>query len=123
MLLPEGWYTVVKRFSAKEERRRIVASVWSPVETPGQVAFENHLNVFHLGGQGMDADLAKGMAVWLNSTVIDKFFRTFSGHTQVNATDLRTLRFPTTAILRELGRNSVVSQVEVDSLVRELIAA
>lgn len=27
MLLPEGWYTVVKRFSAKEERRRIVASV------------------------------------------------------------------------------------------------
>lgn len=123
MLLPEGWYTVVKRFSAKEERRRIVASVWSPVETPGQVAFENHLNVFHLGGQGMDADLAKGMTVWLNSTVIDKFFRTFSGHTQVNATDLRTLRFPTTAILRELGRNSVVSQVEVDSLVRELIAA
>ncbi len=123
MLLPEGWYAVVKRFSAKEERRRIVASVWSPVENPGEVAFENHLNVFHIGGHGLDEDLAKGIAVWLNSSVIDKFFRTFSGHTQVNATDLRTLRFPTAAALRDLGRNSVVSQVEVDSLVMELIAA
>lgn len=123
MLLPEGWYTVVKRFTAKEERRRIVASVWSPVDHPGEVAFENHLNVFHIRGHGLDQDLAKGIAVWLNSSVIDRFFRTFSGHTQVNATDLRTLRFPTASALRELGRNTVVSQGEVDSLVMELIAA
>ena len=123
MLLPEGWYTVVKRFSAKEERRRIVAAVWSPLDNPGEVAFENHLNVFHISSHGMDEDLAKGIAVWLNSSVIDKFFRTFSGHTQVNATDLRTLRFPTADTLRDLGRNSVASQLEVDSLVKELIAA
>lgn len=123
MLLPEGWYAVVKRFSAKEERRRIVASVWSPLNYSGEVAFENHLNVFHTGSQGMDEDLAKGIAVWLNSSVIDKFFRTFSGHTQVNATDLRTLRFPTADKLRNLGRNSAVSQLEVDFLVKELIAA
>lgn len=122
MLLPEGWYGVVKRFSAKEERRRIVASVWSPVENPGEVAFENHLNVFHARGHGLDEDLAKGIAVWLNSSVIDKFFRTFSGHTQVNATDLRTLRFPAPETLRDLGRNSVVSQIDIDSLVMELIA-
>lgn len=123
MLLPEGWYTVVKRFSAKEERRRIVASVWSPVDNPGEVAFENHLNVFHIRGCGLDEDLARGVAVWLNSSVIDKFFRTFSGHTQVNATDLRTFRFPTAATLRVLGRNSAVSQAEVDTLVMELFAA
>ncbi|WP_047692836.1 class I SAM-dependent methyltransferase [Kocuria sp. ZOR0020] len=121
MILPEGWYTVVKRFSAKEERRRIVASVWSPIENPGEVAFENHLNVFHFGGCGLDQDLAQGVAVWLNSSVIDKFFRTFSGHTQVNATDLRTLRFPSVETLRYLGSNAVTSQVEVDSLVKEFV--
>ncbi len=87
------------------------------------MAFENHLNVFHIGGRGLDEDLARGISVWLNSSVIDKFFRTFSGHTQVNATDLRTLRFPSVETLRCLGRNAVVSQVEVDSLVKELIAA
>lgn len=123
MLLPEGWYTVVKRFTAKEERRRIVAAVWSPVANPGEVAFENHLNVFHIGGRGLDEDLAKGLAVWLNSSLIDKFFRTFSGHTQVNATDLRTLRFPSAVTLRELGCSAAASQAEVDSLVMELIAA
>lgn len=123
MLFPEGWYTVVKRFSAKEERRRIVASVWSPTDRPGCVAFENHLNVFHVGGHGMDENLAKGLAAWLNSSIIDKFFRTFSGHTQVNATDLRALRFPTPTALRNLGRTSAVSQVDIDSLIMELIAA
>lgn len=123
MLLPEGWYTVVKRFSAKEERRRIVASVWSPIENPGEVAFENHLNVLHVGGSGLAEDLARGIAVWLNSSVTDKFFRTFSGHTQVNAADLRSLRFPAVETLRCLGRNPVTSQVEVDSLVQEVISA
>ncbi len=123
MLLPEGWYTVVKRFSAKEERRRVVASVWSPVDNPGKVAFENHLNVFHAGSHGLNEELAKGIAVWLNSSIIDKFFRTFSGHTQVNATDLRSLRFPTAAELHKLGRRKATSQGEVDSLIMELIAA
>lgn len=103
MLVPEGWYCVVKRFSAKEERRRIVAAVWSPERIAGAVAFENHLNVFHHKGHGLDRDLARGLCWWLNSSLVDKFFRTFSGHTQVNATDLRTLRFPTAEVLRELG--------------------
>lgn len=123
ILMPEGWYAIVKRFSSKEERRRIVSSVWSPVLHPGQVAFENHLNVFHSRGHGLDHELAAGLVVWLNSSVIDKFFRTFSGHTQVNATDLRTLRFPTLEDLRELGHTRAVSQSDVDAKVKELIAA
>lgn len=123
LLLPEGWYTVVKRFSSKEERRRIVASVWSPIETPGSIAFENHLNVFHVNGVGMDESLAKGIAIWLNSSVIDRFFRTFSGHTQVNASDLRTLRFPTVDTLRGLGAKYHSTQTEVDFLVDKLVAA
>lgn len=123
LLLPEGWYAVVKRFSSKEERRRIVSAVWSPEAHPGKVAFENHLNIIHRNGRGLDEALAKGVPVWLNSSVIDRFFRTFSGHTQVNATDLRTLRFPALEVLRVLGRSAAVTQHDVDSLVRELVAA
>lgn len=123
MLLPEGWYTVVKRFSAKEERRRIVAAVWSPVDYPGPVAFENHLNVFHVAGEGLEEGVARGLAIWLNSTLVDRYFRTFSGHTQVNATDLRTFRFPTRDTLRDLGRHAHAGQDEIDALVLDRIAA
>ncbi len=123
LLMPAGAYVLVKRFSAKEERRRIVAAVWNP-ETNGetQVAFENHVNVFHSGGAGMDLATAVGLSLWLNSTAVDKFFRTFSGHTQVNATDLRSLRYPTVDALHSLGlgRTPVLpDQDSIDALVRE----
>jgi adenine-specific DNA-methyltransferase len=124
LLMPEGWYCVVKRFSAKEERRRIVASAWSPREMPGPVAFENHLNVFHARGEGLDEDTARGLTVWMNSTLVDRFFRMFSGHTQVNATDLRSMRFPTRDTLRRLGQSTTLlaSQANVDQLVSALVA-
>lgn len=104
LLLPVGCYVLIKRFSAKEERRRVVATLLEPADLDGRPpAIENHLNVIHAGGEGMAPDLAKGITNWLNSSLVDRFFRTFSGHTQVNATDLRTLRFPSLDALRLLG--------------------
>lgn len=122
MLLPPGWYPLVKRFSSKEEKRRIVTATWSPDDFPGSVAFENHLNVFHINNQGLDEKVAKGLSMWLNSSIVDRFFRTFSGHTQVNATDLRTLRFPKIEVLKDLGTHSVESQEEIDRIIAERLA-
>ena len=119
-LLPSGYYVLVKRFSAKEERRRIVAAVWDPNQYGGRpVAFENHLNVFHAGGSGLDRDLAWGLCAWLNGSVVDRCFRTFSGHTQVNATDLRSMNYPDGQALRRLGAHldELPSQEDLDHLV------
>lgn len=124
LLLPKGNYVVVKRFSAKEERRRLVAAVWLD-DQAGQVALENHLNYFHIRGRGLDRSLAVGLSYWLNSTLIDKFFRTFSGHTQVNAGDLRSLRFPSADSLRKIGRDrspELPDQEEVDRIIRDVIS-
>lgn len=104
-LFPGGCYTLVRRFSSKEERRRIVATVVLPADFKAKyLGFENHLNVFHYGKKGLPEELARGLAVYLNSTVMDKYFRRFSGHTQVNATDLRTIKYPSRQALIELGR-------------------
>lgn len=104
-LYPAGFYTIVRRFSSKEERRRIVAHVVDPTSFSSKtIGFENHLNVFHSGKKGLDADVAHGLCAFLNSTVIDDCFRRFSGHTQVNATDLRLLRYPELEKLKQLGR-------------------
>lgn len=106
LLTPSGGHFVlVKRFSAKEEKRRIVAAVYDTDQAGvSHVAFENHLNYFHAGGLGLPRDLARGLAVYLNSTLVDEYFRQFSGHTQVNATDLRSLTYPSRPQLDGIGR-------------------
>lgn len=124
LLMPEGWYCVVKRFSAKEERRRVVAAVWSPDQISGPVAFENHINVLHANGNGLDRETAFGLSMWLNSSLVDQFFRTFSGHTQVNATDLQSLRYPRVDSLRELGLlapEQLPVQAEIDALLDKVL--
>ncbi len=50
--MPRGTYVLVKRFSSKEEARRVVATVCDPEAVPGdKVGFENHLNVFPPGAR------------------------------------------------------------------------
>lgn len=120
-LLPRGWYVVTKRFTSKEERRRVVAYVVDPNLLPATgIGFENHLNVFHSSRRGLDPNIARGLAIFLNSTVVDEYFRNFSGHTQVNATDLRSMRFPNRDLLIEWGRwasnKNELTQLKIDEL-------
>lgn len=128
LLMPHDRYVLVKRFSSKEERRRVVAALYEPNDFDDRsVGFENHLNVFHVAGRGLGRNLATGLSIWLNSTVVDRFFRTFSGHTQVNATDLRSLRYPGRAQLEELGCAAgfglLPDQEKIDALVQMHIIA
>lgn len=104
-LYPNGFYTVVRRFSSKEEPRRIVASVVRPDTFPGatMLGFENHLNVFHEDKHGLPEALAYGLASFLNTTAVDDNFRRFNGHTQVNAMDLRLMKYPDRDTLSALG--------------------
>ncbi|MBI2438012.1 MAG: Eco57I restriction-modification methylase domain-containing protein [Lentisphaerae bacterium] len=125
LVVPEGHYVLTKRFSAKEERRRIVAAVYDPARIPApQVAFENHVNYFHARGAGLSEALAKGLAAYLNSSLVDAYFRQFSGHTQVNASDLRSLPYPTRSALIALGRRigkCFPAQDGLDHLVGEVL--
>lgn len=125
LLLPAGWYVLVNRFSAKEDKRRIVAALYDPSRIEAaRVAFDNKLNVLHRRNAGLPEHLAKGLAVFLNCTAVDAYFRQFSGHTQVNAADLRSLRFPAPEELERLGRRiarTMPGQDEINQLVREEI--
>jgi adenine-specific DNA-methyltransferase len=125
-LFPNGWYTLTRRFSSKEEKRRVMATVHDPVRVPGtRIGFENHLNLFHAGKKGLSSALAKGLALFLNSSLVDSYFRQFSGHTQVNATDLRMLRYPRREQLEEWGlivKNTFPTQEEIDNVVERKLA-
>lgn len=105
LLLKAGTYVLVKRFTSKEERRRLIAGVVDSNDLPQSDwwGIENHVNYLHTDGDSLDPALARGIAAFLNQSVVDDFFRTFSGHTQVNASDLRSLRYPHVADLKILG--------------------
>lgn len=125
-LYPNGFYCIVKRFSSKEEKRRITARVVTPdsFKNASSLGFENHLNLFHQNKQGLPREVAYGLYVFLNSTDVDKYFRCFNGHTQVNATDLRKLKYPSREILSALGKWAIsqgdLSQMAIDLKIKGL---
>lgn len=126
-LYPNGFYCVVRRFSSKEEKRRVVASVVEPSAfgNAPMLGFENHLNVFHEDKHGLPELLARGLAMFLNTTAVDENFRLFNGHTQVNATDLRKMKYPSRETLIELGawakQQTELTQGRIDAKLEALI--
>jgi len=125
LLVPAGWYVLVKRFSAKEEQRRIVAAVCDPARVNAPcIGIENHVNYYHQHGKGLPPVLAKGLAAFLNSTLVDEYVRQVSGHTQVNATDLRSLTYPSLSQLLALGEaigDTFPNQEELDHIVLRIL--
>jgi adenine-specific DNA-methyltransferase len=123
LLVPSGVYVLVKRFSSKEERKRIVAAIYDGSRfSADRVGFENHLNYFHQNGKGLPLALAKGLTAFLNSNLVDSYFRQFNGHTQVNATDLRSLKYPSRSELEAFGSgisDEFPPQNELDYLVEK----
>lgn len=126
-LVPSGVYLLTKRFTSKEERRRLVACMFDPDKVEAEwIGFENHLNYFHASGHGLGRGLAVGLFAFLNSTLVDQYFRRFSGHTQVNATDLRALAYPDRDTLCAIGREMKcldLPQDEIDQLVTKHLHA
>lgn len=123
LLFPAGCYVLVKRFSSKEQRRRVTAALCLPehIANAQWLGIENHLNVLFRVSDMLPESLARGLCVFLNSTILDEAFRQFSGHTQVNAMDLRRLRFPSRKTLEILGKmaseETFATQEGIDSLV------
>ena len=123
LLVDPGYYVLIKRFSAKEERRRVVAALYDPKRIhASRVGFDNKMNYIHTTGNGIPREEAEGLTIFLNSTLVDEYFRLFSGHTQVNAADLRRLPYPTREQLVMLARTcpSLSGQDQVDRAVDTL---
>ena len=123
-LLPNGNYVLIRRFSSKEEPRRIIPALFTALDnTHDLIGFENHLNVIHSGREGLKLQLAMGLTCYFASTLVDIYFRQFSGHTQVNASDLRTLPIPDISILLKLAQlfTNNIEQELVDNFIERIL--
>jgi hypothetical protein len=106
-IVSSGEALLVKRMTAKEEPRRIVAC-----RLPEELASsehgwfaENHVNIVRAkrGGAEIDLDTVLGL---LNSELYDFVFRALNGNTQVSATELELLPVALGPELEEIGRLS-----------------
>jgi adenine-specific DNA-methyltransferase len=105
LLVPAANYVVLRRFSAKEEARRLTAAPLLARDcSTTHIGLENHLNYIHRPGAGLADDEARGLAALLNSQLLDEYIRVVSGNTQVSATELRALPLPERAFMVRLGR-------------------
>lgn len=124
-LIASGYYVFCKRFSSKEEKKRITAAFYDYTKYNfKQIGVENHLNYFHINNKPLPKNLALGLTIYLNSTLVDQYFRLFNGHTQVNADDLRFLYYPAIEQLNSIGKyftDELPQQEEIDLIIeREL---
>lgn len=104
MLVRNEPMVLMRRFSPKEDQRRITAAPYLG-SLPGKVlGLENHLNYIYRPGGTLSKDEAKGLAAYLSSSLVDRHIRSVSGSTQVNAAELRKLPLPAQDILIEIGK-------------------
>jgi adenine-specific DNA-methyltransferase len=118
----DGYYVAVRRFSSKEEKRRIFAAVVDPKSIHAdRITFENHLNFFHIQKKGLEEDIALGLCAYLNSSILDEHFRKLSGHTQVNVGDLKKIPYPNIQQLKKIGMIVKETNDLPDNAITELI--
>lgn len=122
MLVPNTPMVVMRRFSPKEDQRRITAAAYEGQLAAGAIGLENHLNYISRPGGQMTPHEVRGLTAFLNSSLVDIHFRARAGSTQVNATELRKLTFPPLAQLLAIGMKikETATLAETDAVV-ELI--
>ncbi|MGA2064685.1 MAG: Eco57I restriction-modification methylase domain-containing protein [Thermoguttaceae bacterium] len=105
LLVPTRNYVLLKRFSSKEEKRRLTAGCFLRADVPfPYVGIENHVNYVYHPRRELTEDEVFGIVALFNSALIDRYFRTVSGNTQVNATDVRAMSFPDLKLLGRIGK-------------------
>ena len=127
LLVPNRNYILLRRFSAKEEARRLTAAPWIAADFAiADVGLENHLNYVHRPGGTLSEDEAWGLSALYNSRLLDTWFRAVNGNTQVSATELRAMPLPAHETIVALGRRVkrlVDPLAGLDALVGSVIAS
>lgn len=99
-------YLFVKRFTAKEEKRRLqcgiyLASEYSEYE---KISTHNKINFIDIKDGSMSKELVYGLYVIFNSSIYDMYYRILNGSTQVNSTEVNNMPMPPIDTIEEMGR-------------------
>ncbi len=102
---PNENYLFVKRFTAKEEKRRFQCAVYLADDFPDckTISTQNKIN-FISGDKPLDIDTVYGLYGIFTSTLYDKYYRILNGSTQVNSTEVNSMPVPPIEIIKKIGK-------------------
>ncbi len=105
-------YLFVKRFTAKEERRRLQCGVYLSKKYPQykKISTQNKINFVDGLIAEMSECLVYGLYVIFNSTLYDEYYRILNGSTQVNSTEINSMPVPDLDSIQEMGRKLMKSK-------------
>lgn len=105
-------YLFVKRFTAKEEPRRLQCGVYLAKNFPQyeKISTQNKINFIDGLQTEMSEYLVYGLYVLFNSKLYDKYYRILNGSTQVNSTEINTMPVPDLDCIQEMGRKIIKSK-------------
>lgn len=105
-------YVFCKRFTAKEERRRLQCGIYLAEDFSEytSIGTQNKINYVDLvDSSDMDLETAYGVYVLLNSTLFDMYYRILNGSTQVNSTEVNSIPVPPFDTIRLMGERLIES--------------
>lgn len=119
-------YLFVKRFTAKEERRRLQCGVYLARKHPeyAEISTQNKIN-FICGLRDISECVVYGLYVLFNSTLYDCYYRILNGSTQVNSTEINAMPVPSMSIIEAMGKELIrvrdMSEESCDKILRSYI--
>ena len=122
LLLPNKNYVFLRRFSAKDDKSRLVATPYFVDITQAEyIGVENHLNYIYRPKGHLERNEILGLSALLNSNLFDTYFRTFNGNINVSATELREMPLPPLEDIKQIGNQIILlndfSQSKVDEII------
>ncbi len=120
LLLKSGNYLVIKRFAAKEQKKRFrTACIFEEdFKNYQYFALDNMINYIYSPDRKLNKNHIKGISRYLNLPIVDLYFRVLNGHTQINANEVYSLPFPSLQELENLGKNeNVVFKLRTNQII------
>jgi adenine-specific DNA-methyltransferase len=121
-LLPNKNYIFLRRFSAKDDKSRLVAAPYFVGISQAEfIGVENHLNYIYRPQGHLARNEILGLAALLNSKLFETYFRNFNGNINVSATELREMPLPPLEDIKEIGNQIILTNNFSPSVVDELV--